>query len=170
MGISDIENMAEASPLYLDTDISVGNNATADLQAVVSIAITDVDMDETLSPSLDDGSASDVVIRSVGSAVALTETSLFVDIDPTGAGAASIDGQFVGLGVSGPLAVLGAWEMNANNGTVGTGAKVTQADDDGNAIGVSVIDADFGVDSNGALTEGAFTTGRIHGGFGAELP
>ena len=173
MSISDIENMADASPLYLDTAIASGSNATDDLQEVVSIGISNVAVDSDLKLAHGAGTGSTVDVRSFASTAVLpTSTPLHSNITDVAdtVDAVEVMGQFVGLGVSGPLAVLGAWNMNADNGTAAIGAKVTQADDDGNVIGVSVTGADFDVDANGALTEGTFANGRIHGGFGAELP
>ena len=54
MTIGDLENMANASPLYIDRDVSWDQNATDDLEAVVSIVISAIDVNATLGVAAND--------------------------------------------------------------------------------------------------------------------
>ena len=96
-----------------------------------------------------------------------------------------VKGQFVGQGVSGPLAVLGIYEFANQSGNAAIGAKVTGKGTDkttinrysvtgmtfvknkaptvGDTFGIRTVDPN---DPN-SIT---FTPFQVHGGFGAELP
>jgi len=174
MSISGLENMADASPMYLDTATGTNTNDDANaLEEVVSIDISNVEVDSMLALSGSTLSNTDPAAGRLGTVVTVNSVRAGqVTTRPSpliAAGSATadiVDGQFVGLGVGGPLAVLGTWEMDSNGvtgGTVAIGAKVTVTDDDGDITHVSVTGA-----SGDAL--GTFDAVRIHGGFGAELP
>ena len=164
MSMSGFENMADASPLYLDTATGTNTNDAANaLEEVVSIGISNVDVNEMLAVSAN-ATNSVVTVNSVrANQVAAQPTTLVAGGSVT---TDMVDGQFVGLGVGGPLAVLGTWEMDNNGtsgGTAAIGAKVTVANDDGDITHVSVTGAS-------GDTLDTFNAVRIHGGFGAELP
>ena len=181
MSISALENMGDASPLYLDTNTGVhevtdaNDDGTIDgvLEEVVSIDITGIAVNAGLALSADtatvDASNTEAVsVTSVQAGQIATRSTPWI-----AAGSATDDtvvGQFVGQGVSGPLAVLGTWEMtNSNGGTIAIGAKVTgqnAAETEVNRQGVS--GATF--DASDTVTAGSFAPVPIHGGFGAELP
>ena len=174
MSISDLENMADASPMYLDTDTTANASSVAAnaLREVVSIEISSIDVDAMLALSSDTGTEVTVNYREPGQVASGSE-------DWIAAGSATselVTGQFVGLGVSGPLAVLGIWEMTNNISTFGEsnnsaalGAKVEGKNAAKTAVNrVSVTGMTFA--NSDTLTQGTFTATQIHGGFGAELP
>ena len=167
MSIRDIENMADASPLYLDND-TTANAATdkGDLLEVASIEIGNLVVTDTLALRKGDTTAGETASTAAISALqlgTLAPTEGTIDIANV-----SVGGQFVGQGVSGPLAVIGTWAVSSNAVTItgggagAIGAKVENKNDAGNVTGVSVT----GLPSN----NGTFAPVSIHGGFGAELP
>jgi len=167
MNINSLENMANASPLYLDTDTAANASATDKLEEVVSIAITNVGVNASLAVAT--GATSVVTVSSVQEGEIETR-----DTEWLAAGSANdaAMGQFVGLGVSGPLAVLGTWQMSNVSGTANAiGAKVEGKALDGTVNRVSVTGMNFGpADDDVGTNQGTHTAAMVHGGFGAELP
>ena len=185
MSISDFENMADASPLFLD--LNTGTNAASnenDLLEVASITINNLTVTDKMVlrstdvvNNLDSGGAAIDSTTSVATVSAIRPGTLTpvrgtIPLATTTADRNAVDGQFVGQAVSGPLAVLGTWEVTSNvvsnvtgssDITAGAiGAKVEHRNNKGVLQRVSVT----GLQSGSA----AFTAGTIHGGFGAELP
>ena len=182
MSISDIENMANAAPLYLDTDVTEGENLPADvLEEVLSIDISNIDVNAMLALSADATDTTVVVSSSQGGQVQPRRTNFVGTVTgATGTGntatADMVAGQFVGLGVSGPLAVLGTWNMsnrNASNSAIG--AKVTKTfthtTTGATMEKLSVTGVTLGTPADhGTQADDSFTAAQIHAGFGAELP
>ena len=161
MSIANLERLDDGSPLYLDADITsdqvpASGSLLSDLEEVVSINISAIDVDATLGLAANSSSTA-VDVYSVRSGQLAPQRTPWI-----AAGSAPddmIDGQFVGQGVSGPLAVLGGYRIsgrsavNVNNGT----------DYRNHAIG-GVYYRDNEVKVTG------LTRFTMHGGFGAELP
>ena len=165
MSISEIENVANGARLYVDTD--TGANAYQSdqdkvdnaLEVLVSIDINNVMINGTLELSL--GEESSVMVKSVGSgAVATTASTLHARIGDGSDAAAKVMGNFVGQGVSGPLAVLGTYELNSHSDTVGIGDMMEgDTDMEDHNIGATLT-----------VTGGGDAPVVLHGGFGAEMP
>ena len=150
--ISDLEDIDTGDPMYYDavpgtddtTDASgvllPGNpNALAEVRQIV-IAGTNVAANANNELVFNQAAAApNVVAGTLGSAqVAL--------------GAGTIEGEFVGLGLSGPLAVIGAWSVANANNNIGA-AHETAYNATTNAPGTITVRTD-----------------PIHGAFGAEAP
>ena len=174
MSISDLENMSDASPLYLDTNTGVhevtdvDNDGTIDgiLEEVVSIDIANIGVDPELAVST--GATSTVSVMSVQAGQVATRTTPWITAG--NATAETVMGQFVGQGVSGPLAVLGTWEMtNSDGSSAAIGAKVTGQNAAKDAVNRQGVTGATFTDSD-TVTDGTFAAVPINGGFGAELP
>ena len=174
MSISEIENVEDGARLYVDlntgaNDYQSAADKTANaLQELVSIDITNIDISAAMGLSLDDGNTSDVVLKSVTSgAVGVTSTLLHDNLVAGSATrVADVMGNFVGQGVSGPLAVLGTYRLNShgNDGTndVAFGNMLEGGTNTAATLTVTGADAD----GSGAGTDPVV----LHGAFGAEAP
>ena len=181
MTIGDLENMANASPLYIDRDVRWEQNATDDdLEAVVSIVISAIGVDATLGVAANDTTTVNVnSVQSRQIAPRPTAWTIGSNDRPD-----LVKGQFVGQGVSGPLAVLGIYEFANRSGNAAIGAKVTGKAADKETVnrwsvtGMTFVPNKapsvgdyFGVPSNpDDIPNSTFTPFQVHGGFGAELP
>ena len=171
MSISEIENVANGARLYVDLDTSANDYQTAEnktdnaLQELVAIDINNLDISAMMGLSLDDGDTSNVMLKSVTSgAVGVTSTTLHGSIDADNAArAANVMGDFVGPGVSGPLAVLGTYRLHSHAGTIGFGEMLEGGTATAATLTVTGADAD-GADGTG--TDPVV----LHGAFGAEAP
>jgi hypothetical protein len=159
MTMSDIENVADGSRLYVDVNPAQGQNDVDDdpIQQLVSISISGVivtaNEDGELMLALDADSTVSVMSVMSGS-VNLIDTTLH------GAGTAddeaSVMGYFAGQGLSGPLAVLGTWSMNSVGDDAVIGSRTTKdPGDTGDTVNETYL---------------SVTRGMIHGAFGAEAP
>ena len=177
ISISEIENVANGERLYVDLDTRPAANAYQTdaekaanaLEELVSIDINNVDIDDKLAlaagPRLT--SPSTVTVKSVGpGAVGTSTTRLHGNFGP-GSSRAHVEGNFVGQGLGGPLAVLGTYWLRTHgraqhNIYVGIGEMKpddTAPDDPNAGATLTVIGSDTGTDRV-----------VLHGGFGAEAP
>ena len=229
MSFSNIENVANGARMYIDTDVTnnraerglrhdfTGNTpsdsdyiAGQPVHEVSSIAISNIEVNDNLALSLDStddsGTTTDrsdltIAYLTAGNASPV-EVTFHEDVNIS-AGTpetdVKVDGQFVGLGLTGPLAVLGTWEfsnLGSDLANHAIGAKVEKAayqwtatqgtpdntDDDVvvkipakvSVTGVGLYGLMPTSTPSGGIRNGiegdTFVAVPLHGGFGAEAP
>jgi hypothetical protein len=139
VSLSNLEDIANGDPLMYDD--STNDNVSTDLFEVGEIIISAVMVDTGLGFT-DDGPDVTITFADAGKA----------EVRSDNLSTSALDGQFVGKGLDGPLAVLGTWNITELTGSTG--------------LGIMIGDTD----ADGTMDDPSVSIGAIHGAFGAEAP
>ncbi|MYC68870.1 MAG: hypothetical protein F4X12_21380 [Acidobacteriia bacterium] len=179
--ISGLEDVASGLPLYFDSDtgdndltdlagddVPAADLAAAALSPVRQIVIAGVNITDTDGKLGFSDSTLDFTGSTTGS-VGIVHGSLgsrAVDI-----GGGTVEGKFLGIGLNGPLAVLGGWSIANANNNIGAEQAMAYREAKG-GVNVDINGVDTNVVEAVTARVGSVTVRNspIIGAFGADLP